>query len=64
MADVEVDKILKRFGEFTAVDGISFEVGHGEVFGLLGAFGVIPIALIRCVYLIAKQRVGAALDPT
>ena len=33
---IEVDKLTKRFGDFTAVDAISFSVKHGEVFGLLG----------------------------
>jgi hypothetical protein len=32
-----------------------------EVLGVLGAFGIIPIALIRCIYLMAHQRGGAAI---
>ena len=31
--------LTKRFGDFTAVDAISFEVKKGEVFGFLGANG-------------------------
>lgn len=31
--------LTKRFGDFTAVDGISFEVSRGEIFGFLGANG-------------------------
>lgn len=31
--------LTKRFGDFTAVDGISFEVRKGEIFGFLGANG-------------------------
>ena len=34
--DVEVDNLTKRFGDFCAVDALSFTVEHGEVFGLLG----------------------------
>src|SRR5258706_8106078 len=36
---IEVDKLTKRFGDFTAVDAISFEVRKGEIFGFLGANG-------------------------
>ena len=33
------DRLTKRFGDFTAVDSISFEVRRGEIFGFLGANG-------------------------
>lgn len=36
---ITADKLTKRFGDFTAVDGISFEVKKGEIFGFLGANG-------------------------
>ncbi len=36
---IEVHNLTKRFGTFTAVDSISFEVGRGEIFGFLGANG-------------------------
>ena len=36
---IVVKDIKRRFGRFYAVKGISFSVGHGEVFGLLGANG-------------------------
>ena len=35
----EVKGITKKFGDFVAVDSISFEVGAGEIFGFLGANG-------------------------
>jgi len=38
-AAVEVDGLVKRFGDFTAVDGISFSVQPGELFGFLGPNG-------------------------
>jgi ABC-2 type transport system ATP-binding protein len=34
-----VDKLRRRFGDFWAVDGVSFQVNRGEIFGLLGANG-------------------------
>ncbi len=36
---VEIDRLTKRFGAFTAVDEISFEVRRGEVLGFLGPNG-------------------------
>jgi len=44
---IEVDHIIKRYGEFTAVDDISFEVKEGEIFGLLGPNGAGKSTLIR-----------------
>src|ERR1700750_2260350 len=36
---IKTEQLTKRFGDFTAVDGISFEVKKGEIFGFLGANG-------------------------
>jgi ABC-2 type transport system ATP-binding protein len=36
---ISTKNLTKRFGDFTAVDHISFEVGRGEIFGFLGANG-------------------------
>ena len=38
-AVVQVQNLTKRFGTFTAVDGISFEIREGEILGLLGPNG-------------------------
>jgi ABC-2 type transport system ATP-binding protein len=38
-AVIRVDHVQRRFGDFYAVKNVSFEVFHGEVFGLLGANG-------------------------
>src|SRR5271155_2298966 len=44
---IEVDHIVKRYGDFTAVDDISFAVKEGEIFGLLGPNGAGKSTLIR-----------------
>ena len=36
---ISIRDLTKRFGSFTAVDGITFDVRHGEIFGFLGANG-------------------------
>ncbi len=38
-AIIEVKDLRKKYGDFTAVDGVSFEVEQGEVFGILGPNG-------------------------
>ena len=47
MDDIEVEHLTKRFGNFCAVDQVSFAVAHGEVFGLLGPNGAGKSTLIR-----------------
>src|SRR3954463_11683201 len=44
---IAVDHIVKRYGDFTAVDDVSFEVKDGEIFGLLGPNGAGKSTLIR-----------------
>ncbi len=36
---IEVKNLIKKFGDFTAVKGVSFQVNEGEVFGILGPNG-------------------------
>jgi ABC-type multidrug transport system ATPase subunit len=36
---ISAENLTRKFGDFTAVDHLSFEVGSGEIFGFLGANG-------------------------
>src|SRR3982751_5480909 len=45
---VAFDNITKRFGDFTAVDGITLSIWRGELFALLGASGSGKSTLLRC----------------
>lgn len=46
-AAIEAHQLTKRFGHFTAVDAISFDVKKGEIFGFLGANGAGKTTAIR-----------------
>src|ERR1041384_1473227 len=60
MADVEVENLTKRFGDFVAVNGLSFDVQHGEVFGLLGPNGAGKSTLIRMLTTLVPPTEGTA----
>jgi ABC-2 type transport system ATP-binding protein len=57
---IEVERISKRFGDFTAVDQISFHVEHGEIFGLLGPNGAGKSTLIRMMTTLIPPSAGTA----
>jgi ABC-2 type transport system ATP-binding protein len=44
---VHIDKLVKRFGDFVAVDNVSIEVARGEIFGFLGPNGAGKSTTIR-----------------
>ncbi|WP_337099960.1 ABC transporter ATP-binding protein [Paenibacillus sp. YIM B09110] len=49
MNPLKVEQIVKQYGEKTAVNGISFEVSEGEIYGLLGANGAGKTTTMRMV---------------
>jgi ABC-2 type transport system ATP-binding protein len=57
---IEVDHIVKRYGEFVAVDDISFTVKDGEIFGLLGPNGAGKSTLIRMMTTLIPISAGTA----
>ena len=60
MGAIDVDQIVKKFGEFTAVDHVSFEVEKGEIFGLLGPNGAGKSTLIRMLTTLIEPTEGTA----
>jgi ABC-2 type transport system ATP-binding protein len=60
MNAIEVRSIVKRFGQFTAVDGVSFDVEAGEFFGLLGPNGAGKSTLIRILTTLLPPTAGTA----
>jgi len=61
MNAIDVRAIVKSFGDFTAVKGISFAVEEGEIFGLLGPNGAGKSTLIRMLVTLLQPTSGTAL---
>ena len=61
MNAIDVRSIVKKFGDFTAVNGISFAVEEGEIFGLLGPNGAGKSTLIRMMVTLLLPTAGTAL---
>ncbi len=64
---IRVENLTKTFGDFTAVDGISFEVGKGEIFAFLGPNGAGKTTTIKMLTTLLKPTSGKievdGLDP-
>jgi ABC-2 type transport system ATP-binding protein len=61
MNAIDVRNIVKKFGGFTAVNGITFAVESGEIFGLLGPNGAGKSTLIRMLVTLLPPTSGTAL---
>lgn len=57
---ITTNKLSKRFGDFTAVDAITFEVGQGEIFGFLGANGAGKTTAIKMLIGLSRPTEGEA----
>src|SRR5882672_12204307 len=57
---ISVDQLTKRFGAFTAVDHVSFDVRKGEIFGFLGSNGAGKSTTIRMLCGLLKPTSGSA----
>src|SRR5215471_10446847 len=59
-AMIECERLTKRFGTFTAVDHVSFNVGKGSIFGFLGPNGSGKSTVIRMLCGILEPSDGTA----
>jgi ABC-2 type transport system ATP-binding protein len=57
---VEINNLVKRFGDVTAVDGLSLEVKQGELFGLLGPNGAGKTTTISILCSLLEPTAGSA----
>src|SRR5262245_63983457 len=55
---VEAVEVTKRYGGVTAVDGISLEVGQGEVYGVLGPNGAGKTTFLRMLFGLVRPDAG------
>jgi ABC-2 type transport system ATP-binding protein len=59
-AEVDIQGLTKKFGEITAVDGISLSVPRGSIFGLLGPNGAGKSTTLRLLCTLLKPDKGTA----
>ena len=57
---IEVSNLTKRYGDFTAVDDLSFVVRPGEVMGLVGPNGAGKTTTLRCLTGIIPATLGSS----
>lgn len=58
---ISVKNLVKKFGSFTAVDNLNFEVHKGEIFGFLGANGAGKTTAIRILSGLSRPTSGDAI---
>ncbi len=58
---IEVKRLSRKFGAFTAVDDVSFDVGRGEIFGFLGSNGAGKSTTIRMLCGLLQPTSGTAI---
>ena len=60
---IEVKDFRKTYGNYVAVDGISFDVQQGEIFGLLGPNGAGKTSTLECLEGLRAPSGGMSQPP-
>jgi lipooligosaccharide transport system ATP-binding protein len=55
---IKAEGLTKKYGELTAVDGISFEIREGECFGFLGPNGAGKTSTVRMIHCVSPVTAG------
>lgn len=58
MKVIEVNNLIKNYGKIKAVDGVSFDVNEGEIFGMVGPNGAGKTTTIECIEGLRKPDEG------
>lgn len=58
---VTVTNLTKRYGDFTAVNGVSFSIRRGEIFGFLGPNGAGKTTTINMMISLARPSGGSVV---
>lgn len=58
MSIIRVNNLVKKYGDFTAVRGVSFEVKEGEIFGLLGPNGAGKTTTLEIIETLREKTSG------
>jgi len=58
---IEVSNLVKNYGDFQAVKGISFEVKEGEIFGLLGPNGAGKSTTLEIIETLREKTSGTII---
>ncbi len=58
---IRVQSLVKKFGDFTAVDDLSFTVHEGEIFGILGPNGAGKTTTLEIMETLQKQSAGEVI---
>ncbi|MBQ0786921.1 MAG: ATP-binding cassette domain-containing protein, partial [Oceanihabitans sp.] len=58
---IQVEGLTKMFGDFAAVDAITFDVNKGEIFGFLGANGAGKTTAMKMLIGISKPTAGKGM---
>ena len=58
---IRAENLVKKYGDFTAVDGISFEIREGECFGFLGPNGAGKTTTIRMIHCVSPLTSGTLI---
>ncbi len=55
---LKISNLVKKYGDMTAVDNVSFEMKPGEIFGLLGPNGAGKTSIISCIVTLEQATAG------
>ena len=61
MSIITVENLVKKYGDFVAVDGLSFEVAEGEIFGLLGPNGAGKTTTLEIIETLRQKTSGTVI---